>query len=512
MPTDPRAVIEKLRAERAKANADLEKAKIDAAAQIRQAVVKARSEIAQAAEESREAQAEGGVRGDEMPFTNVNPREPTNNVSQTAFDGLNEAVQGRSPQGAAQGGSAAQQLLARSGRSPTAGGALQEAQEQGASPTAPPLLTSQQTQTTERTRNLGPAGVRLPTRETRTSTTVEPNVLSARDALEIRMAQGELRNKRQQVALDRLAEVAVWNDSDDARSLIASQVGRMSPEMLEEFAIRVAAEQAELEKEIREGPLEEVFDPKSPTGTRFMRRSEAAGKAGPPGQGLEFEVTPEGGVSLRQGRGAGGAKTGAESLSAKTVGRLEDEIINAAERMDRLRRIETFVDSSFLTRPTRAKIATLRQIVKTFGSQSIGPEQKELLDRFARFSQIVGRELDEYIVDITGAQMSEQEAKRLKKSIPNLDDDSVTFMAKFDEIKRELELSVARLHHLRNQGIKGQSLSDLFGKVSLRDTEAAMQRFSRRAAKSIRRSNPNLAQDEIERRATEMTLREFGLR
>jgi len=54
------------------------------------------------------------------------------------------------------------------------------------------------------------------------------------------------------------------------------------------------------------GPLQEIFDPNSPTGTSFVRRSQAIGQPGKPPSGWAIETGPDGRVRVTQGRQAGG--------------------------------------------------------------------------------------------------------------------------------------------------------------------------------------------------------------
>jgi hypothetical protein len=65
-------------------------------------------------------------------------------------------------------------------------------------------------------------------------------------------------------------------------------------------------------------PLVEVYDPESPTGTRFVPRSQAAGRPGKPASGLQIETRPDGTTSISQGRTPTGAKGQTPEAAAKT--------------------------------------------------------------------------------------------------------------------------------------------------------------------------------------------------
>jgi hypothetical protein len=67
---------------------------------------------------------------------------------------------------------------------------------------------------------------------------------------------------------------------------------------------------------------------------------------------------------------------------------------------------------------------------------------------FVKTQQLVGIQLADYVKSISGAQVSEQEAARLLKNIPNMTDKPKAFKTKLDQFKKELE--GARETYLKN--------------------------------------------------------------
>lgn len=103
----------------------------------------------------------------------------------------------------------------------------------------------------------------------------------------------------------------------------ASQPETLSPyeaERLKREDRRIALQEQRLNKPpgAKSEPLVEVFDPDSPTGTRFVPRSQAAGRAGKPASGLAIETSPDGSVRVTQGREQGRNKQQTPEQAAKT--------------------------------------------------------------------------------------------------------------------------------------------------------------------------------------------------
>lgn len=144
-----------------------------------------RERLRERAERARAPASAGGASRREaeaaapnMPFTPVSteagaarniPGAAMGEIERLLMEGL------QNPAAAASGGRAVQQV--------------QAASEGGATPTpqAPPLLTRQRTTTETGTKRIG--SLTVPSRTTRTTTDVQPNVLSAAEALRLRMAQ-----------------------------------------------------------------------------------------------------------------------------------------------------------------------------------------------------------------------------------------------------------------------------------------------------------------------------------
>ncbi len=213
-----------------------------------------------------------------------------------------------------------------------------------------------------------------------------------------------------------------------------------------------------------------IGDPTSATGTRVIPSSLiTSGKIrpedlaqfppGPPKSGLTVETRPDGTIKLTTGAGAGsGSGTG---LQKSTLGKLEQSIIQGQDSLARLQSISENFDPRFLQASFRFDAAKLA--FKEKAGFNISPDDREFLSSYTEFARSSTEQLNLYIKQITGAQMSEQEAERLTRAVPNpgkdgffgiLSGDSPTqFQSKLAGVTKQLRLAQARAKHVLRNGL-----------------------------------------------------------
>jgi len=162
--------------------------------------------------------------------------------------------------------------------------------------------------------------------------------------------------------------------------------------------------------------------------------------------------------------GAGGDiinyPAGAVPLGKEGQNAVDKAALNTGERLARLSRIETSYDPKFLETKFRGT-QEFRAMGEKLGLSKLTPEQKQQLGNYTQFSQDAIRELNAYIVEVTGAAMGTgEEADRIKKGMPNvgsglLDGDSPTqFASKLANTMKDLRTMEARLQYIKNNGLK----------------------------------------------------------
>ena len=202
--------------------------------------------------------------------------------------------------------------------------------------------------------------------------------------------------------------------------------------------------------------LTQVYDPTSPTGTRLVPRAEAKGKPGRPGMGGKVTQTAGGGLEVLFGPGVGTAG----KMTKPTTTDIEKKLLAANEGHVRLQNISATFKPEYQELGTRWDALVTSWTAKVRGAGAVSPEDTKHLRDYAKFRRDAFSHMNRYIKDITGAQMSEFEAKRLRKAIPDPGDtlfggdDPITFKAKLDSAMREIAKAKARYTYYLNKGIQ----------------------------------------------------------
>ena len=151
---------------------------------------------------------------------------------------------------------------------------------------------------------------------------------------------------------------------------------------------------------------------------------------------------------------------GAVPLGKEGQNAIDKAALSTGDRLARLNRIETSYDPKFLETKFRG-VQEYRATGEKLGLTKLTPEQKQQLSNYTQFTQDSIRELNNYIVEVTGAAMGTgEEADRIKKGMPNvgsglLDGDSPTqFSAKLSNTLKDLRTMEARLQYIKANGLK----------------------------------------------------------
>ena len=168
-------------------------------------------------------------------------------------------------------------------------------------------------------------------------------------------------------------------------------------------------------------------------------------------EGIESALA-KGAVRINLGAQAG---TPGELLPGfRATGEIEVRIIDATESLGRLETIEGQFRPEFLERLPKAGAAILAEVEKL--GFELSPDEQQFVTDFATFARNAQEFLNLEIKRITGAQMSEAEAARLSRGIPDPQKDSPTqFAAKLASATAEIRASVFRLGQLRQLGFTG---------------------------------------------------------
>jgi hypothetical protein len=195
---------------------------------------------------------------------------------------------------------------------------------------------------------------------------------------------------------------------------------------------------------------------------------------------FRIETAPDGSTVITRGRQANAP-----------IGRSGQNKIDALEidTRDELARLER-IQASSIENPNVADMNTLTGNLKRMGlewqdfiaSDSLTDEQAQYLVDVTTARGDILENLNFTIKQITGAAMTESEAKRIGATLPNINDSPRMFQAKLDRALERTRASIARYNMWRNQGLDGRpedlgTLSDIQSQMDKRfdDLAAAVE-------------------------------------
>ena len=144
------------------------------------------------------------------------------------------------------------------------------------------------------------------------------------------------------------------------------------------------------------------------------------------------------------------------SMSSVMTRKIEDDLVRADKGLARIENIISGFDPKYFKVDTRAADLVFRTKEKF---TDLSPGESKLVSDFADYRSEVNENLNLYIKDITGAQMSVQEAVRLTSALPKIgtgffDGDSPSeFMGKARRSYRTLLLAKARAKYALENGL-----------------------------------------------------------
>ncbi len=132
--------------------------------------------------------------------------------------------------------------------------------------------------------------------------------------------------------------------------------------------------------------------------------------------------------------------------------KMEGAALDLDEGIARLGDIRRSVKSHYLTTGGQVKYKT-RQILTRLGID-VGDAAAEEMTKQGTFETYVNENVNRRIKELTGAAMGVEEAKRIIKAVPNLEQDPVTFMAVLEANEAALKASRMRLRYFAKQGLQ----------------------------------------------------------
>jgi hypothetical protein len=185
------------------------------------------------------------------------------------------------------------------------------------------------------------------------------------------------------------------------------------------------------------------------TGTEW-KKIGGGPKWNPKEEGFDISMDKEGNVRITKGAGGGGA-AGQGAMTKPTQTKIEGKLFDSTNSLARLQKIEEAFKPEFMTWKTR-----LGQEI-TSGKAKLGmdvsPEERQARVEFVTFKRRAMSNLNQYLNELSGAAITEQEAKRLTQAMPDAEkDDPIEFESKMRDIIEEAKLGIIRYKYLLASG------------------------------------------------------------
>ena len=249
-----------------------------------------------------------------------------------------------------------------------------------------------------------------------------------------------------------------------------------------------------------------AYDPETLKAGRFTNEEIRDQGLVPVPTGQEITVDADGNVTIRSGdllRGSG-----------KTENEIRANLHNSTRSLSRALRLRNQYQPIFQQMSGKLTGAYLSFIEKA--GVGLSDEDKQYLADYTRFRRQGFESLNLYIKQITGAQMSEAEAERLTKAMPNpgsgvfSGDSPSAFETKLDDVINQLRIIRARSVWMLEKGMIFPTGGAKF-EISVEEMDGIMNgRFSQ-IAEQLKTDFPDLGENERMRQAGELFAEEFGL-
>jgi hypothetical protein len=248
----------------------------------------------------------------------------------------------------------------------------------------------------------------------------------------------------------------------------AAAGGRKATQQAQQRALKNQLTKAEIQAQLMEAArsgdqtqFERVLDQAglSEQQKKAFRRQWLMGQVSDSERGVTIEQGPDGGFTIKtnapQGQGQGSGNQSA------TKNQLEEELVKIEDRIGRIEDIEETYNSEFLNTFERLKLKGAAFWEKLAGRGSLGEETERKLRNYTVFQANALDNLNRYIHEMTGAQLSQFEAERLRAPLPDPGEGAIArmsptqFEAALGRIKETARNSKKRKEYLMRNGVIG---------------------------------------------------------
>jgi hypothetical protein len=162
---------------------------------------------------------------------------------------------------------------------------------------------------------------------------------------------------------------------------------------------------------------------------------------------------------------------GPNELTRATTNKLQESIIQAQDRLDRVNQTLSTYKPEFLQAKGLLKAKT-GEIAEFFGGE-LDPESKRYLAEYSEFRATAANDFNQTLRDLSGAAVTDGEAKRALQAAPSPDDRSPSqFEAKAKATTKTIRRAILRANYALKNGIGTKSVDELSKLIPLDAVDA----------------------------------------
>lgn len=161
--------------------------------------------------------------------------------------------------------------------------------------------------------------------------------------------------------------------------------------------------------------LVEIYDPKSPTGTRFVKESDAIGQPGKMPSGMNIEFGPDG-RPTRISSGRGSAASGPGGMSKPTQSDVEGNILKSGDTMSQLKSIQNMYRPEFQKIGNRLNMSW--DALKNKAGADLDPTERKNLEDYTKYRAEAGQLFSLTLKNLSGVAVNPTEFERAKAWLP----------------------------------------------------------------------------------------------
>lgn len=239
-------------------------------------------------------------------------------------------------------------------------------------------------------------------------------------------------------------------------------------------------------------------------GWKIIKKSEGMAGMDNPTKGMRIRTNPDGTTTIETG-------VGGEDITKSTQTDIQKQLIEANSTYSDLRSTINKYDDKFLMGKDKLGF-NITAFKEKWDLGKVSEQEKQQLSEYTSFKRDSISSLNNYIKNITGAAMSEQEAERLMKGMPNpgvnmFDGDSPTeFKSKMGATLQGLDRVIARSNYVLKNGLKSVYA------VPLGSMGSIIDKRGEEIESEMKRTYPDKPSKEIQSMTAGVLSKEFGIR